>query len=101
MNDQPESTGKMRFQDYLEALGHHDGGKWLCMQCALPTSVPITIKQGKPIAASYAHRICDYLSKEFEREITPDDIANIKIINPGKENKEYHSSHTRKRDTKS
>ncbi len=74
----------MGLGDYCHALGD-EAGHQICHQAGVPHSVMKNIENGHPIAAVYLDRIAQVLSNAYQRHIQPGDIANIYVINPGRE----------------
>jgi hypothetical protein len=90
-NEQPSTSGKMTLRQYLSAIGENE--KWLIGH-GVSHHILKEVEAGRPIAYASAMKIARGLSKEYEREITPEDIADVKTVNPGKENEEYLSDET-------
>jgi len=66
----------MTLREHIEALGHHDGS--FLHSIGLPMGLIKTVENDKPIAKSYADKICKKLSEEFGRTITINDIKGLK-----------------------
>jgi hypothetical protein len=74
----------MGLGDYLHALGD-EGGYQMCRNGSIPAAVMKNIGNGHPIAAVHAERIANWLSNAYQRDIRVGDIANLHIINPGRQ----------------
>ena len=73
----------MTIKEYARALGVADD--YVYGQAKVPPGIKQIIDAGEPIAQSYAQKICDWLSREYNRIITIEDITGLKTISPGKE----------------
>ena len=90
---QAAGPAKMTFEALFAALGH-DSTQRCSQQAGLPLSLveqaalppDATTGQGTPIAESYARRICAWLSKEYERDISHlEHVAGLNLVKPGRE----------------
>ncbi len=82
-NWQSNEPGSMCLGDYLAPLLDERGSRMM-KALGLPGIVK-NIKDGNPIAKSYANKIAQWLSVQYEREIRPSDIAGLNIVNPGRD----------------
>jgi hypothetical protein len=78
---------KLTLKEYLNALGNI-GLFRVANAIGLPDEVLKTALRGLPIAYSYAQKIAQYLSQEFDRDIQVSDIKDLKTINPGREKRQ-------------
>ena len=72
----------MALGDYLAAIGDENGYR-MCRTIPLAHDLVKSIQNGEPVAASYLAKIARYLSVQYERTITPDDIVNVNVLTPG------------------
>jgi hypothetical protein len=86
ISEQPANAGKMKLEEYARGLGHDD--YWLCYHAKINAGILQNIYKGKPIAASVARKIAQYLSQHYEQQIEVEDISDIKILTTGKEHTE-------------
>ncbi len=71
-------------KEYLSALGHLSQYR-LRDATGLTDDVIRTALKDKPIALTYAQKIAQYLSQEFNRDIQVSDIKELETVNPGRE----------------
>lgn len=66
----------MKLDQYIRALGMTEGHFFL--EAKVPPGIAHTVERGEPVAESYARRIVEFLSKEFQRPITLRDVEDLR-----------------------
>jgi len=79
---QTDDPAHMALGDYLDALGD-ERGYAMNRALGLRPDVVKNIQGGRPVALSIVAKIAQYLSTQYARTITPDDISNVNVLTPG------------------